>query len=75
MPQVDVVSFISSPDWLNNLLACLLDDELLLSLDERQLAIIKANVIREIYSSPDVANIIKAKAAEVAQRLTSRGAK
>jgi hypothetical protein len=75
MPEKDLITLLGSDNWLDNLLLTLLDDDLLLSLGDRELALVRAHVIRELASSPDVAKIVGAKAEAVAKRLKARAGK
>ncbi len=75
MPEKDIVSLLGTDDWLDNLLITLVDDAVLLEMDDRELAIVRAHVIRELSSSPEVAKVIGAKAAAVAKRLRKRSGK
>ncbi len=75
MPDKDIVSLLGTDNWLDNLLITLVDDAVLLEMDDRELAIVRAHVIRELSSSSEVAKVITAKAAAVAKRLRKRSGK
>ncbi len=68
----DLISVLASSSWFDNLLVTIVDEETLLALDDRELAVLRAHLVREIVASPEITKHLSAKAREVARRLAAR---
>jgi hypothetical protein len=68
----DLVSLLASSDWFDNLLVTVVDEDTLLALNDRELAVLRAHLIREIVASPEITKLLAKKATEIARRLTAR---